>query len=104
GTLTWTVSGSGIVEPRLEGTIYLDDTETCARMRMTYTGQLGNELAVKYGGTVCGGNDELKRVHLDLAPHSSSSIDHVPIPIAQSHATPPPGVWVQVGAVTEYLN
>ncbi|MEO5900212.1 MAG: hypothetical protein ABIR68_08775 [Ilumatobacteraceae bacterium] len=104
GTLTWTTSGSGVLTPRLTGTLYMNDTENCARMRMRFSNASGGELAVKYGGTVCGHNDELKKYTVDLAPYSSSAITEVHISIQEFDASPPPGAWMQIGATVMYLS
>lgn len=104
GTLTWTTSGSGVLTPRLTGTLYLNDTENCARMRMRFNDASGNELAVRFGGTVCGSNDELKKFTVNLAPYSAANITEVHISIQEFDASPPPGVWTQVGATTMYLS
>jgi hypothetical protein len=104
GTLTWTVSGQGTIATRLTGKLYINDTDTCARMRMGFYALDGTYLTSKHGGTVCGVNDELRQYNVNLAPYSHSQLVEVRVSIQQFDASPPPGEWVQVGASTELLN
>lgn len=52
----------------------------------------------RYGGTVCGTNDELEKWTVNLHPFASAAITSVKVTIERFDGSPPPGVWVAVAS------
>jgi hypothetical protein len=76
------------ITPRLIGTMHVDDADgTCARMRLTYRDDAGDELTTRYGSTLCVDDDDHYELPTDLDPYADDEIDRVQVAVERESAT-----------------
>lgn len=102
--LSWNVSSEGVISPRLTGTLFIDDTDLCARITMHFIPIGGdNQLQVRHSGYWCGHNDTLQTYSVDLEPYESTNIAEVKVIIEEEQPGPTED-WQWVGNTTLTLN
>ncbi len=101
-TVTWSVSGSGIITPTVSGTLYMKNADDlCGRMRYKYINNSAGMgvLEERTGTENCVTNDDLYTFDVQTGNYSNSAVDEVKIIIEKKSQ----GVWSVVGSTTATL-
>ncbi len=94
GRIAWTWS-EGRLTPRLTGTLHLNNVAgACARLRLEYTSNQLDEMAVEFGGKVCAPDNGHHAWDVDLSPLSDARIHLLTVTI---QSLGPDDTWRGVG-------
>lgn len=92
--IAWTWS-EGKLTPRVTGTLHLNNVAgACARLRLEYTSNRLEEMAVEFGGKVCAPDNAHHAWDVDLKPLSDARIHQLEVTI---QSLGPDGTWRGVG-------